>query len=244
MWQVIKNTAQKLIHVGKTVIDQTKTLAGKITQQIQNKFEKIKKDLFFPSSDMPAESANTIKLYQNNTIINIEVRREPVMSMVQKFLNFISLGQYSQRKRDLNYDDVFHLYMILTLNNGVKLSLEKNERIKITAQIKKSDNFESRIVTVPDRLTLDHLLLKTQQLMGTHYFYQYNAFENNCQDFLLAILKANNMLNNELNLFIKQDAESLGRALPSKFPALSQFITDTAGKVTEVIDNLKRKRDD
>ena len=44
--------------------------------------------------------------------------------------------------------------------------------------------------------------------MGSKYF-TYSAKDNNCQDFILAVLKANNIGNEEDYSFVKQDTKSL-----------------------------------
>jgi hypothetical protein len=230
-----------------------RTFAGKvgngvraIVGKMQQTGQVVKDFLFFPDSVMPLSSKTVLEENKNKQVKQVEIRREPVVSMVQKFLNVISLGRYEMMKQSLGYDDVFHLYMLVSVDDGKQILVEKNERINVTDKYQKAENFENKIITdVPSNLTFGTMMSKAEQRMGAHRFYQYNAFDNNCQDFLLGILGANDMLKQDVQDFIKQDAQQLASSLPSKFPIFSQFITDTAGKVSEAVDAvrnfLKRK---
>ena len=69
----------------------------------------------------------TLEKYGENKITNITIGRDPVNRIVQSIVNFISGGQYEQARKLLNYDDIYHLYMIITLDDGTRLRLEKNQ---------------------------------------------------------------------------------------------------------------------
>jgi hypothetical protein len=69
--------------------------------------------------------------------------------------------------------------------------------------------------------------------MGNKFF-TYSAKDNNCQDFLVNILKANNIGNTDDFNFIKQDTKQLFKDLPflRKF---SNSITDFAGRLDVIV---------
>jgi len=50
--------------------------------------------------------------------------------------------------------------------------------------------------------------------MGSQFF-QYDAVKNNCQDFLLNVLKSNGIGDEQDYQFIKQDTEQLFKGLPA-----------------------------
>ncbi len=61
------------------------------------------------------------------------------------------------------------------------------------------------IVNFPSGLTLNELMNKTQELMGQSEFINYSAKDNNCQDFILSVLNANNIGDESDKEFVKQN---------------------------------------
>jgi hypothetical protein len=229
------------------LISRVKNLGSKVTNMVSNVSDKIKSWLFFPPDKLPIKAAKVFEKYAKSEIQDIEIRREPLQSMVKSFLNFISFGQLDKKLKELNYDDVMHLSMAVIFRNGSRVSIEKNERINIVEgytgnpgkqQMKNVD----RSLLENNRITLETLLGKAQQNMGDFKFFQYNAKSNNCQDFLLGILDANNLNNANLREFIKQDATEIFKALPDFMDKFAQGVTDLAGKVSELTGQGKRKR--
>jgi hypothetical protein len=70
--------------------------------------------------------------------------------------------------------------------------------------------------------------------MGEQKFFTYSAYDNNCQHFLLNLLRANGLANEELTQFIKQDTESIF-STNSAIRKLSNNITDIRGRTTEIL---------
>lgn len=68
----------------------------------------------------------------NKKIKNIAVCRTPVESYIRNTLNIISLGKFNKNLKTLNYDDIFHLYLLISLEDGQQYILEKNEVIQKT----------------------------------------------------------------------------------------------------------------
>ena len=210
-----------------------------LVDKVKNIGSKIKQWLFFPPNKLPNKSAKIFEKYAKSEIQDIEIRREPLQSMVKSFLNFISFGQLEKKLKELNYDDVMHLSMAVIFRNGSRVSIEKNERINIVEGYTGNKDKQQmvnvdRSLLEKNRITLETLLGKTQQSMGDHRFFQYNAKDNNCQDFLLGILDANGLNNSNLTKFIKQDASEIFKSLPSFMDKFAQGITDLAGKVSEL----------
>jgi hypothetical protein len=122
--------------------------------------------------------------------------------------------------------------IVLTLEDGKKYSLEKNAII--TLRPTKGRSGESSPVSVPAGLTLNKALEKTEAAMGDLYA-TYSAKSNNCQDFILAFLKANDMGDAKDYSFVKQDVGSLF----GKSDFLRKFtntVTDIGAKVTTLIE--------
>ena len=208
----------------------------------------VKDYLFFPSSKMPKKSQDVLDKYKNENIKAIRVYREPIQSSIQSFLNLVSLGKFNEAKKNANFDDLFHLYTIFTLDSGKEILIEKNENIYIRDDFNKSKDNENIAIDISrfatdKRFDLDTILYNTEKLMGKFYFYQYNAKSNNCQDFIINILKANGLDNKKYIDFIKQDVEVLFQNLPSWSNKFTQVFTDFRAKINEIFGlGIRRKK--
>lgn len=220
---------------------------------LKDVIKSVKDYLFFPTSKMSKKSQDVLDKYKDVNIKSIKVFREPIQSSIQSFLNLVSLGKFNEAKKNANFDNLFHLYMVLKLDNGTDILIEKNENIYIRDDFNKSKDNESIDIDISDKklskgstMNLDTLLYNTEKLMGKFYFYQYNAKSNNCQDFLMNILKANGLADKKYSDFIKQDLEVLFQNLPSWSNKFSQVFTDLRAKITEIfglgVKRNKRKK--
>jgi len=171
-------------------------------------------------------TSNTIyRRYENNKIVGIEIVRNPISKYIVSLLKTIGGKKFQTELANLPYDKLFHLRMILTLDNGSKVSVEKLDTIEINTNSKKpavSDTL--KLPPVGGELTFKTLMEKTKQKMGDK-FYPYSA-SNNCQDFLLNILSANNLNTPESTAFIKQDTKSLFRD--------NAFLRKTVNTITNI----------
>jgi hypothetical protein len=177
--------------------------------------------------------------YGNFPINKITVCRTPINKYVSKALNVITLGLWQKAIATYGYDNMFHLYLLIDIidtNRGNKIItaiLEKNEtpRCHLYNTVNNSPNTETMPVSVPaDKLTLNTLLTRTISSMGTS-FWVYSAFKNNCQDFLMKVLSANNIISPPVAMFIKQNAQGIVSHLPSYTQSIAQSLTDTARRV-------------
>ena len=80
--------------------------------------------------------------------------------------------------------------------------MEKNEVINMEMKGVRKDA-ESKLVKVNKSLTLNTVMANTKKKMGRK-FLPYSAYNNNCQDFLMAILKSNKLGNQTVYKFVKQ----------------------------------------
>jgi len=159
----------------------------------------------------------------NDVITSLRVERKPLSKVVEDILNTLSLGSFNSSKKNLNYDSMFHLYLVV--NN--KFILEKNELLNFS-NYSKSDNSESMdISNIPKDLTINEFIDKTRKRMGDS-FIKYSAFKYNCQHWVLNALQANGLDNPELKKFILQDARGVVEGLPSYVEDVSDNVTDVA----------------
>lgn len=182
----------------------------------------------------PRYVEDIIKKYGNNNIIKIEVGRTPIQSAIDGLMNVLMLGKLEKRKERKGYDDLFHLRLIAYLDNGKRITIEKNERINMAVNEKKRSNEEKAIVEGDfTDLTINDLLEGAQRIQGDKYF-KYSASTNNCQDFVLALLQGSNIGDIEDFDFVKQDVKSLF-AKYGYMKKIQDKVTNLAGKFNQLV---------
>jgi hypothetical protein len=172
--------------------------------------------------------------YGQQPIASMMAVRTPIMSVVDKALNVISLGAWNKYK----VDDLFHLGLLVTLQDGTVLVVEKLEKINIAKASKgyvKKNSETMPIDMQKKRITLFDLMNNARRRFGESRYFSYDGFKNNCQDFLMMLLNASNLETADNKAFIKQPLEQLIKKLPSYVPKVAKVVTDVANKATEVL---------
>jgi len=155
-------------------------------------------------------TTNTVyQRYLNNKIKSITILRSPLSDNLMSVVKTAGGKDFVKALEKLPYDKLYHLRIEVGLDNGKKIIVEKSKAvIIITEDLTREANTESlKIDSVPD-ITLKTMMEKTKAKMGAK-FYPYQAFTNNCEDFVLAILEANGMGDPKYKDFIKQDVKTL-----------------------------------
>jgi hypothetical protein len=184
-------------------------------------------------NDYPPKVRSLIKTYGDKRITHISVDRTPVPSVLTSALNAVSFGAFKQRFDKLPYDKLFHLRMDLTFSDNTRLAVEKNEVINMYPNPKKLKEGEQRDVIFRESdLTLNKLLAGGQNIQKDKWF-GYSANNNNCQDFILAIMNGSHIGNEQDRQFVKQDTSSLFKN-DSFLRKFSNTVTDIGSKVNEI----------
>lgn len=180
------------------------------------------KALIYGRTDLPPKMRKIVEKYGDYQILQMETCRTPVPSILTSALNAVSFGEFSKRFDKLPYDKLFHLDLRITLANpkGIALKpivvlLEKNEVLNALVNPKKAKDTECNKIGFDQksRLTINRLLEGAKNIQGDK-FLKYSAYDNNCQDFIMAVLKGS-QIGTEVNYnFIKQDTKELFRGLP------------------------------
>jgi len=210
------------LHEGSGIIEEAKKLYNRILPQRQ-------------SGVLRPKSRKLLMGIANEPITSMEVIRTPIESYINNVLNAISLGAFKKAVATLGYDKLFHLSLyinkkyvfhkieVLTLDNAPSDIIKSNSEVK-------SVDLPSSSITISD------LIKKTKEYMGDEKFTSYDPVNNNCQDLVLSVLKANNLSTSELQTFIKQDAQSIFSKLPSFVGKFAQGVTDVAGRFNRLIE--------
>lgn len=214
------------------------------TIKIKPKFKKGKKgtgilDRFMGKDRLPKEAQAVLDKVGDKKIDFIFIQRVPVEAALKGMLDVLSLGQFSKATKKLGYDKVFHLSMIVQLEGGQDVVVEKNERINISFKIppmKKGG--EKILVGFRGRKTLNELLENTRKKIGDNAFFTYQSFKYNCQHFINAILDSNGINNPQAKAFILQDAGAILENMGDDFAymrPLANSITDLGAAFNNLI---------
>jgi hypothetical protein len=237
---------QKALYAGAgflgNVLAKIKQVGNKVIQTLGSE-EKLRRTTKAVEStvrlDYPPKVREILNKYGAGTVYNLIIVREPLESVIEDAINIITLGKWNIAKKKYNYDRMFHLYMIASLSmpNGDKqyIKIEKNQVINMSDNVEFPEKSEYIRVPVECCITLFDLMNKTKEAIGSNFF-KYDAFNNNCQNFLLNILKVNELLTPQIAGFINQNVEQLLQELPSFTQPFAGLITGIAGLANRFVE--------
>ncbi len=190
-------------------------------------------------NDYSPKNRDLLSKYGNQKIKSVTIFRKPIFDYVHVALGLLSAGQWQQLMKKYGFDNFFHLGVIVELNDGNSIKIEKNEVIELTLNPKITAEMELMYLKLPNIMkgvTLNRFLDNTRHSMGTNYF-PYDPFKNNCQVFVMNLLNANSLLsvNPGAKQFIYQDIEELSKELSSFAQSVSGIITDIAGRAHIIV---------
>lgn len=196
---------------------------------IQNVVSKV----FFGGRKGGEKTVETLMaVYGSRIITELTVFRIPLSPALSKAGDLLSLGSLKKKSMEMGYDKLFHIWLSIRFSDGSHIGLEKNEVITVKPNYL-GEPLKQDYMTVPHvaekHLNLRGFILRTEQQMGKDAFYEYSAFNHNCQDFILNLLSANGLLTPELKAFLFQDVAELKKGVPGFLPHLANTATDLAG---------------
>jgi hypothetical protein len=180
------------------------------------------------SNNYSSKVIDIIKENGDNMITKMTLKRRPISNLFEKALNYSTFGEFEKANP---YDKLFHLAVVLELDNGKSYTLEKNATISMAEPENKPDT-EYKEVNYPTNsiISLNSLLEKTRKRMG-----RLNVFD------------ANNLGGSDEREFIKQDTRKIFNSSPKYLKPMAKFITDMGGRVDNtksfIYDLYKHKKD-
>jgi hypothetical protein len=237
---IIKDIKKGVKKATKSALKDVRDVVSKeedLAQESIDKTKKYFKAVVYGRGDYPPKVRKILKDYGNEVISELTIKRTPVSGLLTGALNIASLGKFAKRMKDKAFDELFHLFLEITTKSNKRLTVEKNEVIVIELAGAERPKTEIKKVTtnLPQNLTIQQMLDKTKEAMGTENFFRYSAIDKNCQDWLLNIFRANN-IGDETDLkFIKQDTKQLFKDLPY-LAKLTNAITDLGAKVNVITE--------
>ena len=67
-------------------------------------------------------------------ITHITVARQPITPIIDKIAGWLSFGKWQANKKKLAYDKMMHLFLVVTLESGLKFDIEKNHLPEISSR--------------------------------------------------------------------------------------------------------------
>jgi hypothetical protein len=174
----------------------------------------------------PAQVRKFLHDHGNSKITSIKIFREPINRVIDKVVNIISLGYWQDIKNKLHYDNLFHLWMEVDLNDSTSWSMEKNEVV----QVKDVKNKHGGIVIPLNRaISINEFFEGGKRILGNN-FWTYRAKDNNCQVWISSMLIGSGLLTEQAKNFIIQDTETLISQLPTLTERIINGTTDIAAR--------------
>ena len=194
-----------------------------------NKVIDVGTKLIYGRKDLSPKVQKLLSDYGDETIVSATIARKPVTSIIQSIIRTVS---------SYPYDNLFHLMILLKTNTGKTIRFEKNAAINADVNPSVTNAQYMEVPNVPSGLTINQLIENTRNLMKEK-FIPYTASNNNCQNFVLNILRANNMNSPEIEAFVKQDTAMIFR--DPNFKKFSDGITGLGEKIDILTQGGKLK---
>jgi hypothetical protein len=185
-------------------------------------------------SNFNPKSRAVIQQYGNIPIKSMVVMRRPLPRALSSIINFTQ----KLSGMEVKHDTLFHLMLVVELNDGSRIKIEKNQVLNVEPYVKQPLEAGLPVPLHGKPMTISSLLGKTIKAVGESRFYHYDAIKTNCQVFVFDILNSNGLMNINLKQFILQKATDL---VPKWASYLAKNITDLASKVDLVTEGYGKQ---
>jgi len=172
---------------------------------------------------------NILNKYGNQKIKAIRIGRRPINSLVEKAFDIISLGKWSKLRKDYYFDRLFHLFLVITMDDGNVISFEKNSIVTMTEKDPRCSLPDTECIEIEypaDSLTLDELVKKPLERIGKDSYFVYQPFDQNCQIFIRSVLETFGLYSKKAEEFIYQDITEIVKRLPWYVKYVGKAVTD------------------
>jgi len=178
------------------------------------------------STQYPPQVRNLLMKHGNHKITNIKLCKEVVSENTEFLLKALSGPKtWEEAKKKHGFDRFYHLFMIITMENGSVLHIEKNEVIRLSENPRPCPN--ALDLGAPSQpITVSELMDRTKQRIGDRDFFTYDPLANNCQNFVNQLLRTMGLYNETARSFVFQDIKGLREDLPGYTKYLAKGLTD------------------
>lgn len=209
----------------------------------REKTERFRPQVFF--EDLPANAPPEIRKFVNEwgdaTIINVAVCRTPINKNIQKVGNLLSFGKMERVRRELGYENLFHLYLVLTLErpdgSSGQFFLEKDQKVKYRVFDEGRILGDSQCIngSPSGKFTLQEMFARAERIYGAKELWVYDLRRQNCQQYVLMLLNAIGVRARNITNFVLQEPE---RLLPPLLGWGAKQITDIANRIESFLKGI------
>ena len=179
-------------------------------------------------------SSKTLATFGRYPIKGLKIIRTPISGILNTALNLISLGRWNELRKKYGYDTLFHTGLVCDLG-GKDIIVEKNEVVNISPEFKISKDTQTFHINMEGKqFTLEEMVMGCKTKMGDRLFFDYDAFQNNCQIFLKNMLQTVGLYTTEVDKFLFQDLSEIYKKMPSYVSRITKFITRLGGIVSRL----------
>lgn len=193
-------------------------------------------------SNRPEKIDRLIQKYGSNKLVELSICRTPISYFYKLLLYLVTYGQVSARQKRYQYDQIFHLFINITLDNGLTFGIEKKAGsiTLVKDGIPTSDNTECRQVNMNKKdLTLSTFITKGEKKGGSN-FWRYTVHKDNSQKFVYDLLLGSDI--KTYNTFVLQNIDKIFS--DPKLRKLSTQITDVYALYKHYTDNKEADIED
>jgi hypothetical protein len=166
---------------------------GQLWSDIVSRIKGITRALTGTRDNLQPESRKYMDQYGDVPIIALAIGRKPLGETYSTILSLFQKLTFT--KATIPVDKLFHVYFIVTLQNGIRLRYEKYEQLSIKPYSPVQGE-EIIYLSAPRGLTIRQMLETTVRIYGKENIYHYSAFGyKNCQNFVFNNISANSMTN-------------------------------------------------
>lgn len=173
--------------------------------------------------------------YGNFGITSMTIEKQPVDGKIMFLVNKITNDSLRELMIKHNIDAYYHISLRVDVidDNGniIPFRIEKNENISITPYkpLPNSQYLSVQLDMVPR--TMNIILTKTRLDIGEEHFYLYRFDSWNCADFIMEILRSNNLLTQQNQDFIYQNTDIIKKQMPQSTRSRVHLITKLASRI-------------
>jgi hypothetical protein len=187
--------------------------------------------------DFSQKVKRLLKKYGNKKIFGLRIGRRPINPLIEKAFNIISGGKWEKLRKQYYYDKLFHLFLIITLDDGTVLSFEKNEVVTMTENDSRCSVADVECVELEypvGSITLNQLVKDPLERIGQYDYFIYDGFKANCQMFIRSVLQTFNLYSSKVDGFVFQDISEIVQKLPWYVGYGAKKVTDLGAKFKSI----------
>lgn len=142
----------------------------------------------------PPQVRKFLEQTKGRKIVSMQAGRVPLSTNLQTAFNVFSLGDFEKERNRLGYNDIYHAFLVMTLDDGKQYKIEKNNVVSVKPYHPVAGQQLFQVHLQQDPTTTD--LLGNAEKYQEQYddrpnFWTYDHKNNNCQYFVDDIIKGN-----------------------------------------------------